>query len=339
MHRLLSCLLLTSFLVSAPLYADYAWIPNYQTLFLRFGGEFFTTSENFGADGLRTDILYQRGAFANLPLRLNEFRFYVEPEYGFAKNLSLLLKGEFTVARIGPVSASEPSFGSSNVGNVKGALKWRIHPKEPILTLEIGFGLPTASNDQSSLQVDDLLLNDGTFDLGLILHTGYRFDDFFVAFSPGLLLRSGGFPSALTVQAAAGGRFDSLYGFLFLNSIFSIQTGPLLDSSLSNHDALGGGGSYAKLSGGARGIDGGIKVGVNIEKKYAIELGVTQAFWGSQYPNFTKIGLNFLFVNSFFKEDKKIRVRGVPFDQEHSRPKKDGDESGAVKKEAIQPEP
>lgn len=302
-------------------------------------GGVFTSSENFGADGVRTDILYQRGSFANIPLRLNEFRFYVEPEYGFAKNLSFALRGEFTIGRIGPITASEPSFGSSNIGNIKGALKWRIHPKEPIFTAEINFGLPTASNDQTSLAVDELLLNDGTFDLGLVLHTGYRFDDFFVAFSPGLLLRSGGFPSAMTVDAAAGGRFNIIYGFLFLHSLFSLQTGPLFDSSINSHDALGSGGSYAKLSGGARGIDGGLKIGVNIEKKYAIELGFTQSFWGSQYPNYTKIGLNFLLVNSFFKEEKKIKLREVPFDQEHKRPSQEKNDGEEVKKESIQPEP
>src|ERR1035437_9704902 len=76
---------LTFFSLSA--FADYGWIPNYQNLNLKAGFDYFVTSENFTSDGDRANITYKNEA-----VQLTRYLFWVEPEYGLAKDWSALLR-------------------------------------------------------------------------------------------------------------------------------------------------------------------------------------------------------------------------------------------------------
>ena len=71
---------------SAP-HADYAWVPEYKTLFLRGGMEFYNSASNYDSTG----NLVSNSSNAELTRQ----HFYLMPEYGLAQDWALMTGAEF----------------------------------------------------------------------------------------------------------------------------------------------------------------------------------------------------------------------------------------------------
>jgi len=121
----------------------------------------------------------------------------------------------------------------------------------------------------------------------------------------------------------AGARFVPVYFMTFLKGHFSIIEELLLDSSLDVHDAVGAGGSYALLSGSPDIFSIGVRGGVQIAKRYFVDISLEHAISGKRAPNFSRIGLNFLMTFDYYKKPRqRKRIKEIPFDSEHVDPDK-----------------
>lgn len=310
--------------------ADYGWIPKYKSLFLRLGIDYFRTSENFDSGGLRDDIRFQ----GTTPATLTDYRFWIEPEYGVAQDISVGLKTSLVVSSVDPqvVTSTVSSFlGATGLGDVRLFMKWNVKRDLPLLTVETFFKMPTYSS--SPLQADDLVFGDGSYDFGALLHIGYRIKKFFFTVAPGGVYRFGDYAPAAILQGALGGKYGPAHAVIFGDAFISFGDNLLYDSSPAVHNAFGTGGSYARLSGSPSLFTLGLKVGFNFSRNYFFEAALTQAVSGRRAPSFTQVGLNFLAVMNFFEVDRRIRIKEVPFD---AKPE-DSESSGAKDSRSSEP--
>lgn len=305
-RRLLGLFLLT---VSCLARAEYGWLPKYQSLFLRAGFDYFHTSENYNSGGFREDIVFQSQL-----AELTDYRFWIEPEYGLAQDVSLGMRTSLVISSVDPQVSSPSGFllGATGPGDIKFFLKWNVKRDLPLLTVETYFKLPPYSSNP--LQPDDLVFGDGSFDFGGMLHVGYRIKRFFFTVAPGAVFRFGDYAPAVTFNGAVGLKYGRVHGVLFGDFFLSLGDNLLYDSSPNLHNAFGTGGSYARLSGSPTLFTMGAKVGVNLSQNYFLEAALTQAVSGRRAPYFTQVGLNFLAVLNFFKPEKRVKIREVPFD-------------------------
>ncbi|MBI4405468.1 MAG: hypothetical protein HY537_14995 [Deltaproteobacteria bacterium] len=295
-------------LSALPAAADYGWIPRYQQLHLRVGGEYFKTSENFLSDGTTQSIrLLGRSS------ELSEFRFFVEPEYGFAKDLSLWAKVPILQNAINSTDSTNQNIAkSTGLGDLLAAIKWNVKEEFPLLTLEANLRIPLYSI--SAVDDTDLVRGDGSLDMGFMLHAGYQIKALFFSVSPGFTFRFGGYASAIRLRTALGAKTDRFHGYLFSESHFSLSDSLLYDSSLDNHEVIGGGGSFARLSGSPTGMDLGARLGVRLINNYYFETYAAHSLAGRRYPKFWRMGVNFFAIFDFSVPDNRKRMREVPLD-------------------------
>jgi hypothetical protein len=291
---------------SLPAAADYGWIPKYETLFLRVGVDYFTTGENFGGDGSRLKLAEQ-----NQPVHLDQYHFWVEPEYGIADGFSVYMHANYLGETLSPVSGISTVYASGGgTGDIYAGVKWNFYTKLPTLTFETRFKIPTYSYYPDT--TTSLVEGDGDYSIDFRFHAGLRIPHFFMDASPGFIARFAGYPSQVEFHGMIGGTIPPMYILLFTDMFFSLGQNLFLDSSLNVHDAPGSGGSYALLSGGPNLVDLGIRIGVNLTKKYYLEAAVTQALYGQRAPNFFQFTLNLFAVFDFFKPDPRKRIREIP---------------------------
>jgi len=295
-------------------WADYGLIPKEKGLFLKLGMDYFHSSQNYNSDGQVEDIQLN-GFLADL----TEYRFYLEPELAITEDLALRARFNFISNQLNPTDEPDlDGIAGSGLGDIVAGVKYRVRNKSPQLTLETTFKVPTYSNIVDN--VDDLLVGDGNVDVGLLLHSAFGSGRFFGTLTPGLLFRSGGFSSALTLGLSGGVRFNPAYAYLFMNSIISLGNSILYDSSEDVHDAEGSGGSYSKLSGSPTGFDLGLKLGVRVAQSVFIESTFTKSLGGRRYPEFFQAGLNLLTILDFYQPDTRKKIREVPFDSNPEAP-------------------
>jgi hypothetical protein len=290
--------------------ADYAWIPKYETLFLRAGMDFYRTGANFLQDGS-----VQALSIDGTPVQLTDYRFWVEGEYGIADNVSVYLRTSYLSSSVDPVLGGQGQgsyLTGYGLGDVYTGVKWCVYSAAPTLTFETRLKIPTYSYYPNT--ANDLVLGDGDFSLDFRLHAGYRIPHFFIDLTPGIVARFAGYPPAAEFLGAVGITYAPLYFVLFTDMYYSLGDNLFLDDSLSVHDAPGTGGSYALLSGGPRVIDVGLRVGTNLTKKYYLEASVAQSLWGYRAANYFTFTLNLFVVFDFFTPDPRKKTRDIPLD-------------------------
>ncbi len=111
-------LLLFFLFVPLVAHAEFGWFTGFEKFDFRFGGDYLSTSDNFTTDGDKAPVRYN-----GENLKINEFKFYVEPEYGFAPDWSVKARLGFitnnAVSDSGRVSGSVLSgsgLGDFSVG-------------------------------------------------------------------------------------------------------------------------------------------------------------------------------------------------------------------------------
>ncbi|MBM4304761.1 MAG: hypothetical protein FJ112_10610 [Deltaproteobacteria bacterium] len=303
----LHCFLIFIF-SSAYCFADYAWIPDYHHLNLKFGGEYFTSSENYASDGTKSVLLV-----AGQPSAFNEYRFGLEGEYSFAKDWSGLLKIPFVSNLIDSPGATP--FSGSGLGDLTAGLKWNFLRTRLLLTGELYTNLPLYST--SDLSVDYLVLGDGSIDLGGKIHLGYRFNrQFAFGISPGLVARSLNYSSAFTLTAFAGATWNPIYLRFILENFSSLSSDPNPVPTELN-SATGSGGSFARLSYHPNVFSLGGKFGYFAGPKYRIEGTVMWSAMGSYSPTFFRGGLALVADFDLYNPDPpKTRIKEIPFETE-----------------------
>jgi len=245
MHRVALFLLIFNLSLSA--FADYAWIPKYQSLDFKFGLSRLSSDENFADGGFVEDITVT-GAPGGTKVDFSAISLWVKPEYGFAKDWSASLFLNVIQNRVKPVGGGSALLDGSGFGDLVLGIKRRLQKKFPVMTGEVVVVVPTYSKTPGD-PAKDLVRGDGAFELGLRLHTGLSERFYFFVLTPGIRIRLGGYATAFNLFAAAGARYSRFYGLLFADLLKSFGSELLNDSSFSVHDAPGAGGTYARLYG------------------------------------------------------------------------------------------
>jgi len=292
-------------------FADYGWVPEYQKLQAKMGMVFTKSAENFEDDGGRADILV-----GSTPADFTETKFWLEPEYGVAEDWGVGMRLQFLSGSVESASSGNVLASGAGMGDTLAWLKYAIKTSYPIVTLEGRFKFPTGSASASA--TDDLVVGDGNLDAGLILHTGHRVGRVYFSLSPGFLARFGNYAHAITGEASLRVTFPRGYLRAFMDSVFSLSEEKLNDSSLAVHDALGAGGTYARLSGSPMGITLGGVVGFRFYEQWAFEIGASHGVYGARYPNSLNVLATLRSEFDFFKHETKKRIREIPLESDGS---------------------
>lgn len=312
-HPMKHLLCFATLLFCTSLFANYAWIPKYQTMRLKFSGEYYRSTENFTEDG-------QRATFRSLGVdsNLSEYEFAPEVEYGFAKDwagkLRLPLRNTF-------IQSASTGYGTGDLsafgfGDALLSFTWLVKPGDMRLAIESVNFIPLYS--ASKLTANDISLGDGTFSTGLKLHGGYLMNGrYSFGLSPGFLLRFQSYSSQFTFDAAFGVSFKPVYFRLTSELALSLdaETLPLTTSS---NPALGSGGSFGKLSHSPNLWNVGIVGGLFFYEQHRLELFFTQSVAGNRAPYGFRAGFAYATSFDFFHEEKKIKTKEVPFDSDPS---------------------
>ena len=287
--------------------AEFVWFSGFEQFDLRVGTDYLTTANNFTTDGDKASIRYNGEL-----LKINEFKFYLEPEYGFAPDWSIKAKVGFITNNA--VSDSGRTSGSilsgSGIGDISVAAKYRFRPSKPSLIFEALTTVPTYTRNAT---IDDLLVGDGSVDLTLFLHGGYYLKRFFFMASPYFMMRTGGYTPRMGINLGAGVKFSRVFFMPFFEGFFSLGNGLLFDSSETLHDTLGAGRSYLRLSGSPSGMNVGAKFGVNAGKATFAELYFKTSTYGVRYAAFTQFGANVLLQFHLEHPDTRIQTKEIPF--------------------------
>jgi len=286
--------------------ADYGWIPQYQQLFLRSGIDFYSTDQNYNATGA-LEPLTSGG-------NLHEYRLWLEGEYGIAQDWSTRVRLRYVNSTLDSQVPGQTLAAGSGLSDVTVALKWNLKSDYPIVTTEVFTTIPTSSTTvQAPTQ---LVLRDGNFDLGLILHSGTRAGPFLFSLSPGFVARLGGYSSAATGEMAVQLSFPKGFVRGFARGIYSIEDAQPFDANPLQHTALGSGGSYAKLNGSPRGFSGGAMIELVPISGFRFGGYLEHVIYGQEYPYFTSFGFDLAYSVDFFSPKKKTKVHEVPFEGE-----------------------
>jgi len=289
--------------------ADYGWIPEYHKLTMKAGLNLFRSSENFDTDGERADIRLGSGT-----AEFAETRFFLEPEFGIAEDWAIGMRAQFLSGSVDRSSTGDLLASGGGLGDTYLWLKYNFKSSTPVVTLESRLKFPTGQGSGSA--ADDLVTGDGNFDANFVLHTGHRIGRVYFSLSPGFLARSGNYAPAITGEASFRVTFPRGYIRASLDGIFSLVEEELGDSSLAVHDAIGSGGTYARLSGSPTGITIGGVVGFRFFKQWAFEMGASHGVMGVRYPNGLTILTMLRSEFDFFEPETKKKIREIPLESE-----------------------
>lgn len=299
--------LLGYFLLNNAARADYAWIPEYMKLVGKVGLDFARSSENFDSQGARTNIV-TGGSTASF----SETRFWIEPEYGVAQDWTI--GGRFSIVSGSVGGTSSTLLSGAGLGDTLLFLKYGLSPAAPLLTLEVKAKFPSGSSTASA--VDDLVVGDGNFDFGFVLHTGQKSGKMAFSLSPGFVARFGGYAPAATLDAAVQFNFPRGYVRAFGNGFVSFQESLLGDSAADSHDANGTGGTYARLAGSPTSVALGGLIGVKAIDDLAVEGAFSHTLFGLRAAHGLKVTFLIKATFDFYKSPRIKRVREIPLDAE-----------------------
>jgi hypothetical protein len=289
-------------------FADYAWIPVKRKLVLRTGMDWNKSFENFDTDGFLVDL-----ALNSQPIEVRDFSFYAFGEYGIGDQWSTWMRLQFVDAVAAVPNTGALVAGGSGLGDTWIGLKRALTTTYPLATVETYLKLPFGSSSTST--ADTLVTGEGNLDIGLRMHLGLRDGDVLFAFSPGLLLRFGGYATAGTLEAALQYNFPyHAYGRVFAEGMLPFSEEALAPSTLTNHNILGTAGSYMKLAASPAFLSAGVRAGINFTPSLGIESYAALAFQGRRAPRNLRFGFNMLFNFDFYQPDYRPKVKEVPFD-------------------------
>ncbi|MFM8316512.1 MAG: hypothetical protein ACKOA8_19700, partial [Deltaproteobacteria bacterium] len=204
-------------------------------------------------------------------------------------------------------------------------IKGQLIDRKPVLTLELTSKIPLYSTTAPA--ADEVVLGDGTFDLGAQLHLGYRLGSHFaVGLSPGFVLRNSGFENAFTLVGFAGTSWNPVYLRLVSESYFSLNktSSPTV---ISLNPALGSGGSFARLSKNQDLVTLGGRLGFFLSQQYKVEASALWSIMGNQTAHFFRAGLNFVADFDLYRPaPPKIKVKEIPFETEQQPAEKSSSE-------------
>jgi len=308
---LLFCSILLAPKASAEITAipESGWIPEYQQLFAFTGLELFKTNVNYDGGGALTDP-----QFGGQPSSLTETRFRLGAEYGIAQDWALRLKAGFTSAS---AESSAMSGSGSGLSDMEMGLKWNAKVMDPILTFEIFGRVPLAD---ISAGANDIVITDGAVDVGVRLFTGYHAGKLQFSLAPGFVYRSKNYSPQFTLDGLV--RYDFLKGYLQAigNFTYSIDDSRIpFNTAPNSPDAVGAGGSFARLNGSPTGVNLGGGFGLKFYENWTLEGSVTHAIYGLRYPSALVVYVGVRNMFDFFKPIKPKRVREVPFEEDDSR--------------------
>jgi hypothetical protein len=300
------------FLIPCLARGDYAWLPDYNHLILRVGGDYLSSSNNYGSDGTSTP-LRTSGQLSTF----KEYQFFTEAEYSFAKDWAASFKLPMVSAMI--EGANQTLLNNSGLSEISLGLKWNLVPRKPMLTVEVSTKIPLYSID--GLTLDDLALGDGSTDIWGQLHIGYRLNRHFAGgISPGFLFRTSGYESAFTVTGFAGAAWNPIYMRLIVESFISTSK-PQSFTVLSSNTTPGSGGSFALLSKSPDVTALGGKIGVFITPHYRLEGNAMFSVMGHEAPGYFKVGMNLIVDFDLYEpEPPKTKIKEVPFETEQQQP-------------------
>jgi hypothetical protein len=289
----------------SPAFGDYAWITEYQRLQLRAGFDAFSTSDNYSTAGVLT-ALQSSGQSTTLGDR----HFWVEPEYGLAEDWTLGLRAGFLSGSLDTAAGANVAAGSG-LSDVRLSTKWRV-AQSPLWTLETQIKFPTGTSRATT--TDTLVTGEGNVDFWLKAHYGVKADAFFLSASPGVMLRTGGYSTALTLELAAQLFLQRAYMKVYGASILSLVEAALSPSTLTSHSLTGSGGSYARLAASPTGIHAGGSLGFLLSRDWRVEAGISHSIIGIRYPSFIAFTVNVLGLFDFREPDLRPKLRSVPFE-------------------------
>ena len=287
-------------------WADYAWIPEYHHLLVKTGGDYFSSGENFGSDGVRTDL-----KTSGLSTTFKEYKFLAEAEYGVVEDWAATLKIPLVSNLVD--TDSDTVFSGSGISDLNLGLKWNLIKRKPVLTFEISTKIPLYST--SDPLAGELVLGDGNFDLVSYVHVGYRFNKHFVAgISPGFVARFTGYENAFVLNGFLGAAWNPVYLRGVAEGYFSLNKAAT-SSVVAFNGVQGSGGSFARLSKNPDLVSLGGRFGVFITKRTRLEAAATWAVMGSYAPNFFRGGLSWISdFDLYTPPARKTKVKEIPFE-------------------------
>jgi hypothetical protein len=270
-------------------------------LYARLSGEYYSTSDNYLKDGSLQSLI--NGS------TLTNLAGVGEVEYGIAPDWSVY-------ARFGLVSSSLSAangvqeLSNSGAQDLHLSVKWNVKVTDPIVTLEVPLTMPLAQARPNNN--GEIVLGDGSYDVGLILHTGQQSGAFLFALSPGMIFRSSGYPFAFTGDLAA--QLDFLRGYIraFGHGLFSLGNTTIPDSRSVGSTGT----SYALQSPFPNGISAGGKIGLKLYNELFLEASVYHSVWGQQYPAGLGFTVGLFNAWDFFRPSETKKAKEVPFDSD-----------------------
>lgn len=299
-------LISAAFFFCPSLFADYAWIQEFEKLSLRTGFDVSTTSRNYDHNGFSSNP-----TFNSQLVSLQDLTFWAEPEYGIAQDWSVGLRLGFLSGTAASLTSGLAVAQGASLADTRANLKWRLS-KEPLWTAEMYFKFPTGVAAPRS--TTDIVVGEGNLDVGVKFHYGLQQKNLFFSVSPGLLARFAGYASAATLDAAAQIFIARAYGKIFVSSIFSFSPTALPPSDITSQSLGGTVGSYARLAASPTLVTAGASFGVLLSRKFRFEIGVSKTVWGQRAPDFLAVTFNLLGLFDFAKPDLRPKIREVPFE-------------------------
>lgn len=310
------------FLQSRVALGDYAWIPSYQKLWIRYGADYLSSNSNHTSDGQRATILYNSRA-----VDFTEWKAWVDGEFGIADGWSAYLKMAAVRAAINPTVDVNTQFPvSSGFQDFTLATKWQVMRGPVLITPEFIAVIPTYSN--SGITDLEIAKGDGVVSAGTVVHfaTITKSRNFLFDLSPGLMFRSSGYKPQLILEGMAEALYDPFYFRVFLNYTWSLDK----DEStrlITQNSVPGSAGSFARLSLQPDLFSAGFKAGFRFYRRHRFELTLRNAMMGNRSPYFTQVGFNLFASIDFFAPEKKIKAVEVPLssDVQPAEDVEDGD--------------
>jgi hypothetical protein len=299
-------LIIAILLLVFPAFSDYVWLPLENRLHLKLGAEYSESAENFMSDGIREGIHFQ-----NQTAEFTANRFWLEPEYGVTDALAASARGTFVVNNVTPPSENTLVSGSG-FADLEASLKWRLFD-EPLSVVETSFTIPTYSHIATN--VGELVVGDGSFDIAALYHLGFSHEWVGFMLSPGIKFRGSGYSPQALLSVAVEARSRPGYIRVFAESKFSLGSSLLFDKNENQHDALGSGGTYARLSGSPSNVAIGGKVGARVYANHFLEVFLSHSVWGNRSPMMLNIGIVIHSVFDLTIPDTRIRIREIPLDK------------------------
>lgn len=293
--------------LGASSFAKPPWPMPKERLTLGFEAQYYRSSENFDREGERFELFY-----LGQQAKLTEWRFLISPSYALTSDWAVQLQIPVLFTSVAQDTATDLSTSSAGLGDIRLGLVYQLAENHPALALETYFQVPAYST--SVIGNDEIVLGDGSFDVGLLLHAGFASEPFFGSLSPGVVWRTNHYSSRFLLDLNAGARWQEFYFQLGGELSLSFEEQVYYNSNefLTRPDALGAAGSYSRLSESPSSLMLKAGFGVPVSPSDAFELNLATRVWGNRAPKDFLVGLKFVGHFDFYEEKKLKPLKIIP---------------------------